>query len=261
MREEDDGMAVYLYLNMLPEALIASMLPPQDFGVYMAVGTEKKSRGQAKFFEVDRTFKSDYFPMSEIESRCKAHPDGEPKHSLYLSVYRVLEHVPTGAIGDLCLATRDGRVLQIGRSPSVPDFQQSYHLYQEILPVHPRVASALGPREFAAFMTDPKRSIHVPRIVFADLRLGELAGDPEKGSVRDLPYSAVEHLRDCLIELRKGGGKNTKTVDRIAPEEFPYRTVRNGFFLGDPGSMAYYPMPSEKDLQTRYYEWWRSASM
>ncbi len=67
----------------------------------------------------------------------------------------------------------------------------------------------------------------MPKIVFADLRLGELADDPENGSVRDLPYFMVQ----------------------------------NGFFLGDGKTLAYYPMPSEKDLQTRYYEWWRSASM
>jgi hypothetical protein len=37
--------------------------------------------------------------------------------------------------------------------------------------------------------------------------------------------------------------------------------VQNGFFLADRAAMRYYPMPSEKELQTTYYEWWRSASM
>ncbi len=254
-------MAVYLYLNMLPEALIASMLPPQEYGVYLAVGTEKRARGQAKYFAVDRGLSGGYFPMSEIENRCVPYANGEPKHSVYLSIYRVLEHLPVSAIGNLFLATRDGRVLEIERRSAVPDFAQTYHFYQELSPVHPRVVSSLDPGEFAAFMTDPKNSIHVPKIVFADLRLGELADDPQKGSVRDLPYSRIEHLRDCLIQLRKAPGKNTKTVDRVAPEEFPYRTVQNGFFIGDGKTLAYYPMPSEKDLQTRYYEWWRSASM
>jgi hypothetical protein len=254
-------MAVYLYLNMLPEALIASMLPPQEFGVYLAVGTEKRARGQAKYFAVDRNFRSEYFPLSEIETKCLPHSNGEPKHSLYLSVYRALEHVPLSALGNLYLTTQDGRVLEVEPKKSVPDIPQKLHLYQEISPVHPRVASTLDPSEFAQFMTDPKRSIHVPKIVFADLRLGELADNPEKGSVRDLPYSTIEHLRDCLIQLRAAPGKSTKTVDRIAPEEFPYRTVQNGFFLSDHDTLRYYPMPSEKDLQTRYYEWWRSASM
>ena len=46
-------MAKHLYLSMIPEALIASMLTPEEFGVYYAVGSEKKSRGQAIFFEID----------------------------------------------------------------------------------------------------------------------------------------------------------------------------------------------------------------
>jgi hypothetical protein len=35
---------VHLYLSMIPEALIASMLTPEEFGVYYALGTAKKSR-------------------------------------------------------------------------------------------------------------------------------------------------------------------------------------------------------------------------
>ncbi len=44
-------MAVHLYLSTIPEALIASMLTPIDFGVYYAVGMEKKSRGQAQYLQ------------------------------------------------------------------------------------------------------------------------------------------------------------------------------------------------------------------
>jgi len=66
-------------------------------------------------------------------------------------------------------------------------------------------------------------------------------------------------LRSCITELKKGGGKDTKTVDRMAPTEFPYRMVRHGFFLGDSKGLQYYPMPSERELQTTHYVWWRSA--
>ncbi len=34
-------MAIYLYLSLLPEALIASMLCPEEFGTYYAVGSAK----------------------------------------------------------------------------------------------------------------------------------------------------------------------------------------------------------------------------
>lgn len=48
-------MAIHLYLSLLPEALIASMLSPEDFGTYYAVGSAKKSRGQAMFLRSIRT--------------------------------------------------------------------------------------------------------------------------------------------------------------------------------------------------------------
>jgi len=254
-------MAVHLYLSMIPEALVASMLTPMDFGSYFAVGTAKKARGQAMYFAVDRGFSSDYFPLSEIDARCVPHANGEPKHSVYLSVYRVLEHVPLNAIGSLYLATQDGRVLEIKPSPKLPALPRRYRLYQEICPVDPRVVSRLDPREFSAFMTDPKRSIHVPRIFFADLALGELAENPATGSIRDLPYPSIEHLRECLVELRESPEKGTKTVDRIAPVDFPYRTVESGFYLGSGSDVRFYPMPSQADLQTTHYVWWRSASL
>ena len=254
-------MAVHLYLSMIPEALIASMLPPLDFGVYYAVGTQKKSRGQAQFFSVDRNFPSDYFPMSDIDTRCVPRADGQPKHSVYLSVYRVLEHVPMKAIGNLYLATRDGRVLEIAPSKNLPSFSKEYRMYQEICPVTPRVVSSLDPREFADFMTDSKRSIHVPIIFFAELGLGELAKDPENGSTKNLPYGSIEHLRGCVKELGSLPHKNTKTVDRIPPGDFPYRAVQNGFYLGNGRELQYYPMPSEQEMQTTHYIWWRSASL
>jgi len=253
-------MAVYLYLSLIPEALVASMLSPMDFGAYFAVGTEKKARGQAMFFNVDRGFKSDYFPMSEIDTRCVPHAKGEPKRSLYLSVYRALEHVPMSAIGNLYLATRDGRVLEVAPSRSLPTYPRAYRMYQEIAPVDPRVVSLMDPKEFTAFMTDQKRSIHVPKIVFAELGLGDLAENPETGTGRNLPYPRIDHLRNCLAELRVAQHKGTKTVDRIAPADFPFRMVNSGFYLGDAHEVVHYPMPSEKELETTHHVWWRSAS-
>ena len=54
-------MAIYYYFSILPEALIASMLPPGDFCAYFAVGSEKRASGQAILFEVSPDIKSDYF--------------------------------------------------------------------------------------------------------------------------------------------------------------------------------------------------------
>lgn len=253
-------MKVNLYLSVIPEALIASHLAPEEFGNYYAVGSQKRSRGQAMFFEVHPDFASDYLRLGEAEKRCVPHEDGSPRRSSYLSIYRALEHVPLAALGKLYLSTDDGRVLGVDRAPYVATEASGLHLYQEICPVTPRVASKLAPPEFAAYITDRANPVSVEKIVFAELRLDALATDPEKGSVADLPYSNVDHLRDCLKELRNRYAKPTKVVARDTTAALLYRTVLGGFYVADRSGLAYYPLPARADLESRHYAWWRSAS-
>ena len=110
-------------------------------------------------------------------------------------------------------------------------------------------------------MGDATRPIHVPKILFADLRLGELSRNPDSGSARDLPYSAVLHLRDCLKSIQSNPRKHTKTVDRIPQRKFPYRMIKTGFYIGGLNKIYYYPFPSEQELEDKYHFWWRSATM
>jgi len=72
----------------------------------------------------------------------------------------------------------------------------------------------------------------VPKLCFAELELAELASDPRRGRAEDLPYPQIDHLRNCFVGLEDAEGKHTKTVDRIHPRDFPYRSVKSGFFLG-----------------------------
>ena len=46
-------MDIHLYFSLIPEALIASNLPPERFGQYYSTGNSYKSKGQSMFFEVD----------------------------------------------------------------------------------------------------------------------------------------------------------------------------------------------------------------
>ena len=253
-------MKVNLYLSIIPEALIASHLAPEEFGNYYAVGSQKRSRGQAMFFEVDPAFKSEYLRLAEAEKRCVPHEDGSPRRSSYLSIYRALEHVPLAALGKLNLATDDGRVLSIEGGSYEPAAAAGLHLYQEICPVTPRVASKLAPHEFAAYITDRTNPVSVEKIVFAELRLDALAVDPEKGSASNLPYDNVDHLRDCLKELGNRYAKSTKVVARDTSAAILYRTVLGGFYVADRSGMAYYPLPARADLESHFYAWWRSAN-
>ncbi|MGI6494514.1 MAG: hypothetical protein ACOX5G_00195 [Kiritimatiellia bacterium] len=253
-------MSIHLYASLVPEALIASMLSPEEFGAYYAVGTMKKAHGQAMFVEVDPAFRSDCFRIDEAIRRCVPHPDGEPKSSVYISIYRVAEHLPLSALGSLYLATSDGRVAELQKQAVPEDEGDRLHLYQEICPVNPLVVSMRGPASFYRFMTDTANTLFsLPALYFADLKLGELATDPEFGEGDELPYRNMDHLRQCLVDIRIKS-ISTKMVDRNHPVTFPYRMAR-GFYFGRGTGLAYYPMPRREDLLGKYYSWWRSAQM
>jgi len=253
-------MKIYLYLSLIPESLIASMLPPEKFGAYLAVGTRKRTRGEAVFFKVAPDFQSRYFRLNDLETRCAPHADGQPKHSLYISVYRVLEHVPLDALQELYLTTLDGRVLQLSKKTATMPHSSELYLYQELAPVTPMIAGNLDPASFCKFVTDAKNSVFVPKLAFFDLNIGELADDPKNGSAKELPYKNLDHLRDCLYGLLEHPEKPTKTVIRSLHCEILYRTVKTGFYVGDQQGVIFYPFPTVEEMEKLHHAWWRSAN-
>ena len=251
-------MKQYLYLSLVPEALIASNLSPEEFGNYYATGAFRRNCDPAIFFELDPNFKSDYLPMDKIPELCAPHPDGSAHKSVNLSVYRVLEHVPMSAFKNLYLVTSDGKTLELEPKPFVPDSSKKTYLYQDLAPCHPRVASILNPAEYAARLTSPERLVHFEKIAFFDMKLGALEDDPANGDFGDLPYINRQHLRDCLLTVRTKGGKNNKIVAR-SMGEILYRTVSSGFYVGAKGELLFYPMPSESEIEAKNFQWYRSA--
>lgn len=252
-------MQRYLYLSLIPESLIASQLPPEEFGSYYATGSRKRSRGQAIFFEVDPSWTSDAFKMEEADKRCVSHPDGRLRRSVYLGIYRVLERVPINVLRKLYLVTGDGRVLGLDKAEFEESFFSEHHLYQELCPITPRIVSDLAPLDFSHYITDSHSPVHVHTIVFCELILNKLSRDPDSEDIGDLPYPNIGHLRDCMKELESSPAKSTKAVNRGMNSELLYRTVKNGFFVGNQDDFAYFPLPSREQLEREYYEWWRSA--
>ncbi len=243
------------------EALIASHLDPEAFGTYMAVGTRKLSSGHVIFFEIDPGFArlTDHFKVDDIETRCAPHPDGSPKRSKYISVYRVMEFLPLQVYCALYLATADGRVLGLDERPYAEHADTaSPNLYLELCPLVPMVVSGLPPGAFVRVMTDPRNPVHAPRLFFADLLLdrdkqGRLAGY--------LPYANPLHIQDCLAQLENDeGGKPTKTVFRTPRMQGLFRAIRRGLFIGDQTGLKFYPFPSRAELEVQHRGWWHSAS-
>ena len=250
-------MKKYIYLCATPESLVASHLSPHEFGNYLAIGTKKRIRGQAIFFEVDPE-KIDDLPVDYINERLIPYKDGEPKRSVYLSIYRSLENTPLKALKSLFLATDDGKVLELNATSYKYIGDDEIHLYQQINPISTRVASKLSPFEFIKFLTDIRKPVSAPKIFIAELKLNRLAKDPNE-PLHNLPYPNPDHLRDCLISLMSSKERLTKTVIRHYRGDISFRTVKDGFFVGDQVDFLFYPFPSIEDLEGKYYTWWRSA--
>ena len=252
-------MSKYIYLTCTPEALVASMLPTQGFGMYLSTGTKKRNKGQTIFFEVDLSQIEKIIDLESLNKRCVAKEDGSPKSSVYLSVYRVLETIPTSALKSLYLTTDHGCVLELKKAPydKSQESQKALHLYQELCPVTPLVASGLPPSVFLKRLTDNSIPIVLPKLFFVELKLGELATNPLSGSAEHLPYSNVGHLRDCLEILKGEYEKHMKTVQRIFSGTLLYRTIETGFYVGSKDEMAFYPYPSMKQLEDINYEFFR----
>jgi hypothetical protein len=254
-------MDVRFYLSCFrTEALIASQLEPEKFGAYMAVGTRKLIHGIVMFFEIDPSLVSDAIDLDAARERCQPRSDGSPKRSKYVSIYRVLEHIPLEALGKLHLVTRDGRDLILDPDPNYqdpPTTPDSVHLYAELCPVSPRVVASLPPAAFADYLTNPENPVCVPRVFFAE----QILDFDDDGSLASyLPYRPAQHITDCIDELRESS-KATKTADRNPPLSAFYRTIKPGFFVGDQTGIKFYPFPDQQELDAKRHIWWKSASL
>ncbi len=252
-------MSKYIYLTSNPEALVASMLPPEGFGLYLSTGTKKRNKGQAIFFEVDLAKIETIIDMESLNKRCVAKPDGSAKSSVYLSVYKVLETVPLAALKSLYLTTDHGCVLELKKVvyDKTKELKNALHLYQELCPVSPLVASSLSPSGFLKRLTDGSIPIVLPKLFFVELKLDELATNPLSGSAEHLPYPNIGHLRDCLEIIKGEYEKQMKTVHRIFSGELLYRTIDTGFYVGAKDDIIYYPYPRMAELEKINYNFFR----
>ena len=254
-------MDVRYYVSLFPtEALIASQLEPKQFGTYMATGSKRGSAERIIFAEILHEFEG-VFDWDYARRMCMPHSSGDPKHSVYLGVYRVFEHIPAVAVGSLYLTTRDGRTLEISRSEQrQPEVEsRAYYIYQELCPITPVIVSRLEPEAFGYHMTDADRKVYVPKMMFADLKTFDFEHPERSGNVASLYDRKIPHLMACIAAVTSDDGKIIKTLDRSHVESFSFQSVDRGFYLADGSSISAYPMPSADDLKSIDYDWGRSA--
>jgi len=252
----------YYYFSVFPiEALIASQLEPEEFATYMAMGSVKGASERIIFIQVKEEF-GDYFDWQYAREKCIPHEDGAPKHTLYLSVYRTLEHTDLNVLGSMYLTTRDGRSLELKPEEySPPAEDKGYYLYQELCPITPLVVSTLKPKEFAVFITNPDAKIFVPKIVFADLKVIDFDNPEKTGNIGARYDRHIEHLKSCIYEVKTITNKMTKTLDRSHVEQFGYQIINHGIYIGEGNNIILYKMKTLDELDKYHREWARSAEI
>ena len=101
----------HLYLICWPNyALVASMLPPHEFGKHYTIGSSRYFHGQTIFAEIDVDYRHDYFEIPRFLDEMKPGPDGQPKRTKFVSCYRVLEHIELSAFKNLYVTSASGTV-------------------------------------------------------------------------------------------------------------------------------------------------------
>ncbi|MBN2511290.1 MAG: hypothetical protein JXB03_13500 [Spirochaetales bacterium] len=253
-------MAVHYYLTVFPmEALIASELSPVQFGSYMATGSKRGNSEISMFIEVDGKFGSD-FDWQYAEQQCVPHSNGDPKHSVYLSVYRTLEKIPPAKMKSLYLTTRDGRAYEINPTDYTPEkTEKDYYIYQELCPITPLIVSKLPPDAFAGNITDPEQKVSVPAIFFADIRQPKLDDPEHTGNTGGLFFRQKAHFLNCVSSISSGSKKMNKTFNRTHAESFSYQLVGRGFYTGNGKDLVFFPMPTIEEIKEKNYDWGRSA--
>lgn len=251
-------MQTHYYLSVSPiEALIASQLEPEQFGQYMAIGSKNGSYERIMFIELEGGF-GDYFDWKYAKERCVQHENGEPKHSVWFSVYRVLENVPLSAMKTIYLTTKDGRSLAIDPTQDVTFPSREFYVYQELAPLTPLVVSALDPTAFGRYMTDPSNKVSVPRVVFSDLKVVDFDDPTRTGNIGAAYDKNLEHLKACVRDVKSLPDKPNKNVERSVTS-FSYQIIRDGIYVCDGTSILTYPMPTIDEIRQKNYDWGRSA--
>jgi len=168
--------------------------------------------------------------------------------------------IPLSALKSLYITTDNGYTLELKRTTYdlSKENKSKLYLFQELCPVSPMVASELPPSAFLKRLTDGSTPIVLPKLFFVELKLGDLATNPLKGSVDYLPFANVGHLRDCLEALKGDYEKHMKTVQRVFSGSLLYRAIGSGFYIGSRDDILFYPYPSLTELEDINYEFFRS---
>jgi hypothetical protein len=253
----------HLYLILFPnEALVASQLTPEEFGLHYSIGSPRHFTGKVIFVEIDINYRNEYFRLDEYLKITESAQPGRPKRTKFVKSYRVLEHIDFSALQKLYLVTTDGGVLGLEQDKQRPPHgdPNRVRLYQEICPLRVLVASNMAPRTFGHWITSETWSKGAPKIFFTqyDIDMDEALNSVHAFNMGPLPNVNPTNLPTALRELKEDPTKKTKTVSLNPNLDYmSYKAFKPGFWFASESNTVFYRMPSLEELHEKYNAWWR----
>lgn len=256
----------FLYSIMFPNyGLVASMLPPKEFGRHYTVGSSRYFHGQVIFAEIDINFRHDYFPIDRYLTDLKPKADGSPKRTKFIKTYRVLEHLDLGAFKSLYVTTTVGKTLELPRKNYNRVHKPGLiRTFQEICPFSYVLLTFMTPPEFGKYITDPTNEAKgAPKVMFTQIELNidkflrEIESNPYMES--PVPNVHPHKLREQILELRGNPEKQIKGISLdSALSRLSFLRLRTGFWISAQDQLLYYPIPDAETLQKEHLDWYKS---
>lgn len=245
--------------------LVASMLPPTEFGRHYTIGSTRYFQGQVVFIEVDINYRHPHLPIDETLRDVKPKADGSPKRTKFVKTYRVLEHLELSAFKSLYVTTASGKVLEIPKK----NYNRSHkpgliRTFQEICPFGYVLLTFMTPPEFGEFITDPQNHAKgAPKVMFTqiELNIDKFLRDLDENPFLTSPIPNVHphKLRDQILELRANPEKRMKGVSLdSALGRIPFTRLRTGFWIAAQKELLYYPIPDRETLESQHSAWFKS---
>jgi hypothetical protein len=177
-----------------------------------------------------------------------------------MGVYRVLEHIPLESLKSLYLTTRDGRTLELEKGTfEAADSGRGYFVYQELCPINPVIVSSLDPKKFADSICDSSSKVHVPHLVFTDLKVINFNDEVNTGNIGSMYDRRRGHLMECIAAVQGKDKKPNKTFTRTNVESFSFQIINHGVYASDGKNLVMYKMPTIEQIKQIDYDWGRSA--
>ena len=252
-----------LYQILYPnQALVASQLDPEAFARHYLIGSIRHYSGKLVFAAIDTKFRHPYFDIDSALKQLVPHPDGSPKHTKFISSYRVLEHMDFDSIDTLYLASAEAHVLELKAQPYDKVHQPGFlRTFAEIAPLSMLVMSPLDMPEFGKHITHPGNSKGCPKLFYAQIELNvdEFLANFEKNPFMQAPFPFLHpsKLRDAMLQMRKEE-KSTKGLALSCPlDQIPFKSIRHGFMFSAQDEYKFFPLPKLHEIETTNYRFWK----